>query len=65
MERAAAAENRASRVQADLAEARAGMPDAELPDHEGADAEDDRSLRFRLARSAARKKGLGDDQMWS
>lgn len=65
MERAAAAENRASRLQADLAEARAGVAASEPDDEEGPDTDDDRSLRFRLARSAARKKGLGDEQMWS
>lgn len=66
IERAAAAESRASRLQADLAEARA---DSDPLDGGGSDAageDDDRSLRFRLARSAARKKGLGEDeQMWS
>jgi chromosome segregation ATPase len=78
MERAAAAEIRASRLQADLAETRAtangvavGPPDDDVepprePDEASEDIlEEDRSLRFRLARNAARKKGLSDEQMWS
>jgi chromosome segregation ATPase len=68
IERASVAENRASQLQADLAEARSigGVPDPGHGDAEPATREDDdRSLRFRLARSAARKKGLGDEEMWS
>lgn len=69
IERANAAETHASRLQADLAEARAGAyvpaDDGLEPGADEGDEGDDHSLRFRLARSAARKKGLDGDQMWS
>jgi chromosome segregation ATPase len=73
MDRAQRAENQASMLQADLAEARVG-PNDDATDEPAAVATNqvDKSLRFRLARSAARKKGLGgedeggdDDNMWA
>jgi chromosome segregation ATPase len=73
VERANAAETRASKLQADLAEARGGStpdPAAEQSDEpsDTADrepAEEERSLRFRLAKTAASKKKSGPDSMWS
>jgi hypothetical protein len=88
MDRAQSAENQASMLQADLAEARGGpdvgnmfgnvgaaptSPDTPAPPDapDAPAAQVDKSLRFRLARSAARKKGIGgeddgdDDNMWS
>ena len=74
MDRAQSAENQASMLQADLAEARTGSTDDAVGGESGAAAggQVDKTLRFRLARSAARKKGIeeddsndNDDNMWS
>ena len=76
MERASAAENRSSQLQADLAEARVRAgEDPEQPEPEPeVEEEEGPSLRFRLAQAASRKKGItggvpggGADEhsMWS
>jgi hypothetical protein len=76
MDRAQRAENQASMLQADLAEAGVGPNNdaiAERADEPAAVPTNqvDKSLRFRLARSAAKKKGIGgedegdDDNMWA
>lgn len=62
VERANAAEARASRLQADLSQGRGDDPTtagADLDDEdEDGQTDDERSLRFRLAKTAARKKGM-------
>ena len=71
LERANAAESRASRLSGELQEARvaAGLPIDAPPTEpllsaDGLD-EDEKSLRFRLARSASKKKGTDPDNQWS
>ena len=67
VERANSAETRASKLQADLAEARGG--DAVPANGDGAEEvgeDEEKSLRFRLARTAAnKKKSPSDGGMWS
>jgi hypothetical protein len=59
MERAQAAENRASQLQADLADARVRAgEDPEPPAQEEIEEDEGPSLRFRLAQAAARKRGI-------
>jgi hypothetical protein len=73
VERANAAEARASKLQADLAEARDGStpaaaadsPDEPRDSAAAGTVEEERSLRFRLAKTAASKKKSGPDSMWS
>ena len=66
VERANSAETRASKLQADLAEARGGDAPSENGDgSDGSGEDEEKSLRFRLARTAASKKKSPTDGMWS
>ncbi|HEX6845166.1 MAG TPA: hypothetical protein VF235_08640, partial [Actinomycetota bacterium] len=68
VERATAAEERAAQLTADLQEARFAADPVSTPAPAGTDVaaaeEDEKSLRFRLARSASKKKGTVDGE-WS